>query len=456
VLGLALQFVVSALISPVLAHMLPPAEFGALATGITLHQIMVVLAIIGMDQALVLQRMEDRNSRAARGLITVSIFIAVVMTFLFAMTAPAWGTALGLAEYSGLVNVIILWTVPAVAVQAMNAFLLSEDRIWHFFTVCVIATVGGQLLGLILLLTVNKDAMTFSLGALGSQFAAMGLAIVLAGPRTRGFLNWPITKRAIKLGLPLTAASIALFQLNAGDRLVIQVILGPEEVGRYQAAYVMGSIALLLLSFTSGAWTPVFAAMSDHSVRWAAATHSRDALYRLLLPATAGMTLAAPLGLQVLLPASFRPEELTIVVFLVCLAAFPVASGCTTGRLLLILRRGKTMGLLTTIAAVASLLLNFALVPQWGIVGAAAATVLTYTLLAALQRRALPTEPVWRKVPPRLAVAMVTVTAACAISIFLPQTLEYNLARAAIALACLPWLIAEFKRARAFMREVNL
>lgn len=454
VLGLALQFVVSALISPVLAHLLPVAEFGALATGITLHQIIVVFAMVGMDQALLLQRMEDRNSKAARGLIAVSIAIAVIVTILFLITAPAWRMALGLGDYAELLNVIILWTAPTVAVQAMLAFLLSEDRIQHFFIISVLATVGGQLLGLILLLTVSKDASTFALGTVGSQFVAMALAIVFTGPRTRGLVNWPVTKRAIRLGLPLTAASIALFQLNAGDRLVIQVILGPEEVGRYQAAYVMGSIALLLLSFTSGAWTPIFAAMSDHSARWAAATHSRDALYRLLLPATAGMTMAAPLALQVLLPASFRPEELTIVVFLVCLAAFPVASGCTSGRLLVILRRGKTIGLLTSIAAVASLLLNFVLVPLWGIVGAAAATVLTYALLAALQRMVLPAEPVWRKVPARLTAAIFVVVSACAVSIFLPQTLECNLTRAVIALGCLPWLIAEGKRARMSMQEV--
>ncbi|MGO4611897.1 polysaccharide biosynthesis C-terminal domain-containing protein, partial [Variovorax sp. 2RAF20] len=80
------------------------------------------------------------------------------------------------------------------------------------------------------------------------------------------------------------------------------------------------------------------------------------------------------------------------------------------------------IGLLTSIAAVASLLLNFVLVPLWGIVGAAAATVLTYALLAALQRMVLPAEPVWRKVPARLTAAIFVVVSACAVSIFLPQT----------------------------------
>ena len=42
--------------------------------------VMLVLGIIGLDQAVLLQRSEDQNSRAARGLIAVSLAVALFAT----------------------------------------------------------------------------------------------------------------------------------------------------------------------------------------------------------------------------------------------------------------------------------------------------------------------------------------------------------------------------------------
>jgi O-antigen/teichoic acid export membrane protein len=456
VVGWSAQLVVAALVSPILAHILPPAEFGALALGITLHQIVLVFALLGLDQAVVLQRSADGHDSRARGLIAISISAAALVTLLFGLTAPLWRSAVGFSEHAELVNVVILWTAPAVCVQVMLALLLTEDRFLQFALVVGISTVGGQFLGLVLLVTVHRDATTYFMAAVVCQFTAMLLAVTFTRPRVSGLLDLSVTKHALKLGLPLTAASIALFQLSSGDRLIIQVLLGTEEVGRYQAANVMGSVVVLLLTFVSGAWTPRFAALRDESDRWALATHSRDDLYRILLPVTVGMTLATPITLQVILPESFRPDSLAIVVFLISLSAFPVAAGGATGRLLIIQRRGNLIGMLTSISAVASVILNCVLVPIWGIAGAAVATLATYALLAALQQRALPASPVWRKVPARLGISVLVVISASAASILVPQTLELNLIRLAVALLCLPWLAVTLMRARRSVREVQV
>ncbi|MDT7614332.1 MAG: hypothetical protein QOF00_1779, partial [Pseudonocardiales bacterium] len=67
----SLQIVGATLVSPVLAHLLGPSDFGQLATAIAVHQLLVVFAVIGLDQALVQQHAEDGDDRVARGLVTV-------------------------------------------------------------------------------------------------------------------------------------------------------------------------------------------------------------------------------------------------------------------------------------------------------------------------------------------------------------------------------------------------
>jgi O-antigen/teichoic acid export membrane protein len=331
----------------------------------------------------------------------------------------------------------------------MLALLLTEDRFRPFAILSALSAMGGQITGLVLLFTVHSDATTYAWGGVGSQIVAMIVGFVLTRPLIRGLFNWHVTKRAIKLGFPLAMAGVAFFLLSAGDRIIIQMLSGTEETGRYQVAYVVGSVVILLLTATSSAWTPRFAALRDKTARAALAAHSRDELYRVLMPMVLGVTLAAPIALTIVAPPSFRPESLTLVVLLVALSAFPVAASGATGQLLITERKGNVIGIITAGAAVVNVILNFVLVPSLGVSGAAVATVLSYALLAKLQRGALPSEMVLRNSSLSLMVKLAVVILLAAASGLLPQSLEWNVIRLILALGCLPWFAEALRRARA-------
>ncbi|MBC7724582.1 MAG: oligosaccharide flippase family protein [Burkholderiaceae bacterium] len=95
----SLQLVAGTVISPVLAHLLGPTQFGALASAIALHQVLSVLALLGLDQALVLQRAEDSDSARARGLVMVGISFSLMVAIVVGATAPLWRDALGFGDF---------------------------------------------------------------------------------------------------------------------------------------------------------------------------------------------------------------------------------------------------------------------------------------------------------------------------------------------------------------------
>lgn len=444
----SLQLVAGTVVSPILAHVMGPAEFGALASAIALHQVLSVLALLGLDQALMLQRVGDSDARAARSLVSLGIALSFVVCIVIAVTSPLWRDALGFGHYPALVIAVILWTAPTAALQVMLSLLLTEDRIRPFALISALAAVGGQLCGIVLLLSVHNDATTYAWGGVGSQFAAMLIGIIVTRPRLRGMFNRKLAVRAFALGAPLALGGLAYFVLNAGDRVIIQRLLGAEEVGRYQVAYVVGSVVVLLLTFTSSAWTPRFAALNDITERFALAALSRDALYRLLSPMLVGITLVAPIALRIVAPASFRPESLSLVVFLVALSAFPVAASGATGRILITLRRGKTIGAIAGIAAVVNVGLNLLLVPLVGIQGAAAATLVSYLCLAFLQRRAMPSTPPWTAPTFSLTWRVAVPITLAGATLLVPQTLDWNIGRLLVGAACLPWFIVTLRRAR--------
>jgi O-antigen/teichoic acid export membrane protein len=444
----ALQLIAGTVVSPVLAYALGPTEFGALASAIALHQVLSVLALLGLDQALVLQRAEDSSGRSARGLVTVGIALSFAVTLALTATGGLWASALGFDGFTPLVLAVILWTAPGAVVQGILALLVAEDRLRAFTWVSALSAVGGQLVGLFLLFFVHRDATTYAWGGVVSQFLAMLIGIALTRPVLRGLLDWPIAWRAIKLGAPLAIGGLGYFVLNAGDRIVIQRLLGPAEVGRYQVAYVVGYTVVLLLSFTSSAWLPRFAAVKDEAERWLLSAQSRDELYRLLIPVVFAVTLAAPIALRIVAPSSFEQATLLPVVFLVALSAYPVAAEGSTARLLITLRRGKTVAAITLVAAAVNVGLNFLLVPVMGIAGAAAATVLSFVLVAVLQRRALPRTPAWIGTPTPLLAGIAVSVLLAAGSMLLPQTDPWNIGKFVIAAACLPWFFVVLRRAR--------
>lgn len=444
----SLQLIIGTVTSPILAHLMAPREFGALASAIALFQVLSVLAALGLNQALILQRSEDGDGRASRGLITVSAALAVLVCATTAFTAPLWRGALGFGDFPGLVTAVILWTLPAAVVSAVLALLLTEDRIRMFALVSGLSAAGGQIIGIGLLLGVRGDATTYAWGGVASQFLAMTVGLVATRPRLRGLLAFDVTRRAIRLGVPLTLGALAFFVLNAGDRIVIQKMLGSAAAGEYQIAYVVGSVVILLLTFTNSAWMPQFAALHTDRERTLLTLHSRDALYRVLIPTVLGVTLAAPLLLRIVAPASFHPETLMPVVFLVLLAAYPIAAGGASERLLTIDRRARPLAVIAGIAAGTNIVLNIVLIPPLGITGAAAATLASYVLVAFLQLRVHPSRTGWRAPSLRLSAGVLLGVAAATATMLPPQTTGWNAARFGAALLLLPWFFHELTKAR--------
>jgi O-antigen/teichoic acid export membrane protein len=252
----------------------------------------------------------------------------------------------------------------------------------------------------------------------------------------------------MRLGLPLMVSGLAVFVLNASDRLVILRILGPEEAGRYQIAYVVGNLAVLLIGMIDGAFLPRIAAVRDERARWAVIGLARGGLLKLMSPVMLGITLAAPLVLTVVAPSSFRPADLHPVVYLVALAGLPVLLG--VGWVWELMTRQRTRGLATSaiVAAVANVAINLVLVPRWGLLGAAAATVAAFAVESIGYRIAIPRGVAVPRIPRKVLLGVVAVAAVSAATLWIPHTLTWNLVRFGLAAACLPWLFHQLRAAR--------
>ncbi|GAB48108.1 lipopolysaccharide biosynthesis protein [Mobilicoccus pelagius] len=438
------QTVVATVVSPILARLLLPAEFGSLAAAIALFQLLSLFAVFGLDQALEMQRVEDRDDDTrARGLLAAGIVYSSLVTAVAALTSQWWAPALGFPDGHGIVLVTLLWTAPGAAVLMMQSLLQAEDRLGAFSVVSLLATVGGQVFGMALLLLADRTAIVYAWGGVVGQVLAFACGLWWTRPRWAGIWDAPLVRRAVALGVPLVFASLSQFVLSAGDRFIIQRRLGESETARYQVAFTVGNVMSLLLMFLNRAWLPRLKSIEDPEERWQVIGTSRDGLYWLLGLSMLGITVAAPTLLRIFAPASYHLEPLVTVVFLVALGALPTAAGGATGRMLVTMRHSRPLALSALAAVIVKLVVTFALIDTLGLDGAALGTLVGLMAQALVLRVAVTRHHPFRRSSWTSLVVVGACVALAAGSLWLPQTSAWNVARFAFATICtIPFFLA--------------
>ena len=432
----SMQMIAAVVVSPVLAYTLPVAGFGSLSAAIALYQLLIVVTVLGLDQALEMQRVEDSDRTRARGLLAAGLAIDAVIVGCIALLAPFWAPALGFSSFT-LVLITLGWTAPGAGVLLVLSLLQAEDRFARFATVSLISTVGSQVVGIGLLFAWERTPEVYALGGVVGQVTALTLGLAWTRPRLAGLWDRETLLRGLRLGLPLALTGLSSFLLTAGDRFIIQRMLGQEQVARYQVAFTVGNVVTLMLTFTNRAWLPRLKSIADDVARWRVIAASRDGVFSLVAWAVLGITVAAPSLLRVFAPSAYEQEHLVSVVALIGLAAFPVAAAAASSQMLVTIRWSVPIAWASATAVAVKIVATFALIIPLGLDGAALATFLALlaqavVLRIAVSRRHAPVRPAWRVV-----VLIVVAVAGCVVSVAAPQDLAWHIGRFAFACCCL-------------------
>jgi O-antigen/teichoic acid export membrane protein len=376
----ALQLIGAAVLTPLITRLVGTDEFGAVAAATAVMQVLFVVSGLGLATSL--QRRypgPDGPAEAAR-LLTLAMLLAGVLTVLADATGPVWSRFLGFDSYGGALRLAVYWAGTSAVTNASLALLRSRDRLLGFSSVSLLQSVGAAAASLVLVLVVAPTATVFVLGQLALQVAAAGLALCLAPPLRLRIRDKGLVREALGYGLPLVPALLCTFVLAAADRLMVQGQLGLTQVARYQVAYNVGDMPILLLGVLTTAWMPRIFGLNVSAERAAVITASRDALYRLLIPVIIGLSLGSPLVLRVWAPPEYRPDELLVVTAVVIVSAVPYTAALAVSRALLAEGRTRTIAGATAVAAATNIALNLVLISRFGLVGAAVATFVAYAV----------------------------------------------------------------------------
>jgi O-antigen/teichoic acid export membrane protein len=387
-----------------LTRLLSPAEYGFYALALTAMGIVYTMTVTWAEAAAYRFAGAARDDaaradhvRTTLGLLAASaalgigLMVCVVLLTQDPVLRLALVAAISTMALAPLVN----------AAQEMNR---AQQHVSRYSTLRVIQDIGAFIIGTLL---------AWQTG-LGPAAPFVGLACVLAllaaieGSRLwRGSHGGRFDRARIRpyiaYGFPVALALALNIALDAGDRILIALFLGPEAVGVYAAGYgVADKTVGLLCIWAAAAGGPMMMAAWERegpeAVRAVSAQVART-LMLIAAPAATGLALVAQPLSEVMIGEDMRLQAAQIIPWI-------ALSGLINGFVLhyvseafqLSRRTGLRAGLMV-VPAVANVALNCLLLPWIGLMGAVYATVACYALalvlLATVGRRHAPMAWPW-------------------------------------------------------------
>jgi O-antigen/teichoic acid export membrane protein len=396
--------------TPVVTRELGTKGFGVVDVLSGLVALAAVVAGLGLDNA-VARSWFDVADPARRlnvvrtGLAAITASSLVVAAVAFALFAAATGAHV-------LAAALAFAGLPLLNAQAIArlAFLLPRRRFLYLAAALVQALLG---VGIAVALVLGGAGGPGYFGGIAAG-AGAALAFTFVRARLAGGRGWwdpDELRRMLRFGLPLVPAAAAGWAIFAVDRTLVAGLRSFHDAGLYGIGAKVTAPLMLLASAFGVAWPPfIFGQPPERRAELRART----------MTAVVGASAALLVWLVL-----FAPELVRLYAgddFARGSRAVPgVALGWLMWGASLVLstqfaveRRTVPIAVVTVGAAVANIVLNLALIPPFGFVGAAWVTAASFTLLAAAYA-------VWtRRLGPtpyrfgRLALVAVLAGAACA------------------------------------------
>ena len=278
-------------------------------------------------------------------------------------------------DYNTVINFVII----SSGLQAINTIISTLMRLQ---SKSVLYTVTN-LVKLVVVLTLTIYLIVFrKMGIEGIYLAQvignLFFILILLSYTAKNIaisFDWPLVKQMFIFGIPLIIANISGVALNVIDRYSLNSWDLIKYVALYTLAFKISSVLkLVIVDSIKMAISPMIIQKihAPDNMRF----YSKILLYSsyVLMMGIIAVSLFS-FELIKVMAKSNQYWEAYVIVPILCLSVFFVNLKDISTNGLFIVKRTKILGTIVFVASILNLLLNIALIPLWGIVGAALATL---------------------------------------------------------------------------------
>lgn len=377
---------------PIISTQLGPANYGRLELILTVCGIVSLIASCGINNAVQRYYWDDVIvTDSERPLIITTGYMLLVFLCLLSFVTVLISIGI-LSNFSPMVkdnkDLILLGVIVALLnltiVYVIDYFRLIRNKL-AYFLIALPQKVFPAILGVLFLSYLENDIETL-LSAhvlVVSIISMVCFFIVLRLVSRKHWCSFLWIKNIFSYGYPYIFAGLAYWIFSATDRWMITAMLSEESTGYYAVASRFSTITMIVSTAFGLAWSPL--AMKIRSEN---KNSYQNIFFDVLLLLFFLLVLIAGLI------SVFSGEIVTIVmghefkssVISISLLSFGLIFNSTqqvTAIGISISQKTKIFAVSSWVVAVINILMNYALIPIFGIEGAAMSTLLTYLCLTA-------------------------------------------------------------------------
>jgi O-antigen/teichoic acid export membrane protein len=376
---------------------------------------------------------------ATAGLVAVALLAGSISNLLF-----------GTDAYADLVRAAAVGIWAQMNYEQLTSLFRVEERSVAFVLASlanILITVGATV---VLVVVLDKGPLGVLVGNFTGTLCVYFALVAYRREQLGLQFDRGLLRAMNRFGWPLVPSALALWVTNFSDRFFLVKLADAREVGLYSIGVRIASAVVLLLTAFRMAW-PAFAYSIEDDAE-ARRTYGFVLTYLIAVVSWLSLTLGllAPWLVQLLTTPRFYDGQRVVapLAFAGAAQAGYVVVAIGIGRV----RRTQFNWVVTGAAAALNVALNLILIPPYGMMGAAVATVAAYSLMfvlmAAYAQRIYTTPYQWRRVAIALAAAIALLVAGKLLDAPLPLAIALCAAYPLVLLPLGFYLPAERARLR--------
>ena len=399
---------VTFLLLPIYTNLFSLSDYGIISLVYTFLGFMNVILHYGLDASLlkhyVPADIEERKSiltnAYASFLLTTIVFVLLLVFFRSNISGLLFGNSFPSITImvAGILFFDVLWS--------MHVLLLRAEGKPVFYTavsfINVFLTLGLNILFVMYL----KLGIS---GVLISNLITSGCIFFITFPiithrisiSTLSVKQW---KRMMKFGLPFIPAGIFSMILELSDRYILSYLTNIETVGLYNAGYKLGMLMMLVVMGFNMAWQPYFLKKGKNEREYIAKVTTYVLSVLVFLWILILIWTDALVKLQFGEFTFFGDQYWASIqiVYIISLAYIFHALFLLQLPGVYLLDRSGLIAWIRGLGAVSNIILNLLFIPEYGIVGAACATCISFILMAVfifmVNRKLFAIKYEWKKI----------------------------------------------------------
>jgi O-antigen/teichoic acid export membrane protein len=362
------------LMLPLYTRALSSAQYGQIDLVVQTCSILIPLASAGIMNSVI--RFGLDSSANKKNVFSIGLLAVLIG---FTLLWLAWPVFMNIGFLSGYVLYIYLFIFAAELQSLCSNFIRSQEYVRLYAFDGVMRTVLTIALNVLFLVILHWGVVGYLLATIGPNVVS-AIFLFLAARLYRFFSLRDIDKSAVsdmlKYALPLIPTTVSIWIVNISDRYILSYLIGNEANGLYAIAYKVPAIISIVAALFMDAWQ--ISSVNEYKEKDAEGFFSKvfSVYGSLVFLASSAIIAFTKLITNILVSSGFYGAWAYMPV-LVLAAVF----SCFATFLSSIYMNEKKSGhvlMTTAVSAVINIILNFLLIPMYGIQGAGISTLISY------------------------------------------------------------------------------